>query len=129
MKSKEKDSENKFSMVDVGALWKKKDYWSGVIRLPEGEIEIIVLENQDKSSDRHPDYLIEHDDEKIGALWEREAKSGIAYLAGEVNYPDQVFVKIFKNKFKKEKKHPDYRIYVDSPAEETTKGEDEPIKY
>lgn len=49
--------------------------------------------------------------ESIGALWLGESKNGTKYMSGEVEI-DGVKHKIivFKNKYKEEDRHPDYRI-------------------
>ena len=49
--------------------------------------------------------------EKIGALWVKENKNGKKYLSGEIEFNgEKVRIVIFKNTYKKEKKHPDYII-------------------
>jgi len=50
--------------------------------------------------------------EKIGALWIHE-KKGLKYLAGTVEVGgEKIQVFVFKNKYKKNDKHPDYIIYL-----------------
>lgn len=53
---------------------------------------------------------------EIGALWSKESKAGQKYLSGvvEVNGVKQKIV-IFKNNYKQEDKHPDYRILKSEP--------------
>jgi uncharacterized protein (DUF736 family) len=55
----------------------------------------------------------------IGALWlKRSEKNGTQYFSGKVvvNGVTQEIV-IFKNDFKKQPKHPDYRIYPSQPRQ------------
>ena len=50
--------------------------------------------------------------ESIGALWINEGKN-IKYLAGEITIDNEVTkIVVFKNSYKTEEKHPDYRIYL-----------------
>jgi uncharacterized protein (DUF736 family) len=50
---------------------------------------------------------------EIGALWLRKSKDGnTTYLSGVIN---GIPVIVFKNGFKKEDKHPDYRVYKSEP--------------
>lgn len=50
--------------------------------------------------------------ESIGALWINEGKN-IKYLAGEITLDGEVTkIVVFKNSYKTEEKHPDYRIYL-----------------
>ena len=50
--------------------------------------------------------------ESIGALWINEGKN-IKYLAGEITLDNEVTkIVVFKNSYKTEEKHPDYRIYL-----------------
>jgi uncharacterized protein (DUF736 family) len=49
---------------------------------------------------------------EVGALWKREASDN-PHLSGSINIDGtehKIF--IFKNKFKEEDKHPDYRVYI-----------------
>ncbi len=48
--------------------------------------------------------------ESIGAIWERDGKGGV-FLSGEIEVDGQkVKFVAFRNKYKKEEKHPDWRI-------------------
>jgi hypothetical protein len=47
-------------------------------------------------------------DDKLGALWCGKSQNGVEYMSGEINGKRVI---VFKNKFKKEDKHPDYVIY------------------
>ena len=55
--------------------------------------------------------------EKIGALWLRKDKNGKLYMSGKIR-EEKIYV--FRNKFKKEDKHPDYIVN----AADDEKGED-----
>lgn len=50
---------------------------------------------------------------KIGALWKMTSKKGAKYLSGEINFPREQRIVVFKNSFKKNEKEPDYLIYID----------------
>lgn len=52
----------------------------------------------------------------IGALWLNESKSGTKYMSGSIEI-DGVKHKIvvFKNNYKEQEKHPDYKIYLSTP--------------
>ena len=51
-----------------------------------------------------------------GALWLNVSKTGTKYMSGSVEI-DGVKTKIvvFKNNYKEEEKHPDYRIFLSTP--------------
>ena len=54
----------------------------------------------------------ENKNQNIGALWINEGKN-IKYLAGEIELDGKVTkIVVFKNSYKTEEKHPDYRIFV-----------------
>ena len=46
--------------------------------------------------------------QSIGALWRQKSKAGKEYMSGTIN---GVKVVVFANEYKKEDKHPDYRIF------------------
>ena len=52
------------------------------------------------------------ENEKLGALWLKTSKAGNKYLQGTI-YTEKGEIKIiiFKNKTKKQDKHPDYFIF------------------
>lgn len=45
----------------------------------------------------------------IGGLWLQKDRNGRHYMTGNIQGTKVV---VFKNDFKKEDKHPDYRVYV-----------------
>jgi uncharacterized protein (DUF736 family) len=56
--------------------------------------------------------------ESIGALWLNEAKDGKKYMSGVVTIDgtDHKIV-VFRNNYKEEEKHPDYKIYPSKPRD------------
>jgi len=61
----------------------------------------------DKTSDNFPDWKGDN-----VAGWERTSKSGVDYLALDIDKEKYV---AFKNKYKKEDKHPDYNVLKSTP--------------
>ena len=61
--------------------------------------------------------------ESIGAFWINESQSGKKYLSGSVtvNGVTQKVV-VFKNDYKQEDKHPDYRVYESTPKGEQSQA-------
>lgn len=59
---------------------------------------------------------------QLTGLWSNTSKDGETYLTG--NLSGGVRIVVFKNKFKKEPKHPDYQVYL-SPSEKKEKPKDE----
>lgn len=54
----------------------------------------------------------------LGALWINESKAGNKYMAGQIEVDGKkIKIVVFKNKFKEEEKHPDYRIFPSQPKE------------
>ena len=52
-------------------------------------------------------------DRKIGSFWVVEDKNGEKYLSGEVFFKEEKQkVMLFKNKNKKQEKHPDWELYL-----------------
>lgn len=53
------------------------------------------------------------ENKSIGALWTHESKDGNKYLSGVVEVDGKkVDIVVFKNKYKKESKHPDFQIFL-----------------
>jgi len=53
------------------------------------------------------------DNANIGALWEKVSKAGDTYFSGLVDLGNgKTQIVVFKNKYKKEERHPDYKIYI-----------------
>lgn len=63
----------------------------------------------------------------IGALWITEGKN-IKYLAGEIELDgEKSRIVVFKNSFKTEEKHPDYKIYLKTKKEAEADPEELPF--
>ena len=63
-------------------------------------------------------------EQNCGALWKHESKAGETYLSGVVEIDGKkVDIVVFKNKYKEEPKHPDYRIFPSTPQ-----GEQQPVE-
>lgn len=58
-------------------------------------------------------------EKNIGALWLKTAKNGSKYMSGvvEINGEKHSIV-VFKNNYKEQDKHPDYRIFPSEPRED-----------
>ena len=59
--------------------------------------------------------------DEIGVLWEKDGANG-KYFTGTINGQKVV---VFANKFKKEERHPDWRVLISRPKEE--RGEEPPF--
>jgi hypothetical protein len=54
----------------------------------------------------------------IGALWEKQSKKG-TWFSGSIEIKgEKISIVAFKNEFKTEGKHPDYKILISKPKEE-----------
>ena len=54
----------------------------------------------------------------IGALWKKESKAGNVYLSGQIEVNgNKINLVVFKNNYKEQKKHPDYKIYLSEPLQ------------
>lgn len=77
-----------------------------------------------------PRKTAKHEEKKntsIGALWINEGKN-IKYLAGEIEVDGtKTKIVVFKNSYKTEEKHPDYRIYLRNTKAEEPAEEDLPF--
>ena len=59
----------------------------------------------------------------IGALWLNQSKNGVKFLTGNIEINNQkIKIVVFKNKNKKEAKHPDYNILLSEPKSDTPTG-------
>ena len=55
----------------------------------------------------------------IGALWQHESRNGAKYLSGVIEIDGKKHdIVVFKNTFKEEAKHPDFRIFPSTPKGE-----------
>ena len=64
--------------------------------------------------------------QSLGALWVSATKDGKKYLSGEIAIDGQkTKIVVFKNNYKEEDKHPDYKIFQKIiPNDNTDKGWD-----
>lgn len=57
-------------------------------------------------------------DKSIGALWLNESKAGKKYMSGSIEIDGVKHkVVVFKNDYKEEDKHPDYKVYPSTPRD------------
>jgi len=60
----------------------------------------------------------------IGGLWKNISKNNNEYMAGSVEIDGKTTkLIIFKNDYKKEDKHPDFKIFVRTPVGEQTENQ------
>ena len=63
-------------------------------------------------------------DKSIGALWENESKNGKTFLKGSIEIDGQkIAIICFKNDLKEKDTHPDWRIFVSKPKEDSDKSD------
>lgn len=60
-------------------------------------------------------------EDELGALWEKEGSNGL-YMTGKINGQSVV---VFKNRQKKNDKHPDWRVLKAKPRTEQPKPADD----
>jgi uncharacterized protein (DUF736 family) len=61
-------------------------------------------------------------EQDIGALWQKQSAKG-PYLSGSITLAGAKYeIVCFLNNFKKEAKHPDYRIFLSQPREQSSYG-------
>lgn len=59
-------------------------------------------------------------EQSIGALWEKESGKGGKFFSGNIEVNgEKISIVVFKNNYKEESKHPDYKIFLSKPREET----------
>ena len=65
------------------------------------------------------------ENQSIGALWKHKTDEGLVYLSGTIEVGGNEYrIAVFKNKYKKEDRHPDYRILPQTQqAKQTTDDE------
>lgn len=62
-------------------------------------------------------------EKSIGALWEKKSSKG-TWFSGSIEVDNKkISIVVFSNDFKKEDKHPDYKIYVSQPKKQEMAGE------
>lgn len=64
--------------------------------------------------------MAEKQEEKsIGALWQKQSKNGANYFSGSIEIDEKkISIVVFKNKFKEQDKHPDWKIFISTPQGE-----------
>ena len=61
--------------------------------------------------------------ESIGALWLNESQAGKKYMSGTITIGGVTQkVVVFRNTYKEEPKHPDYRVYESTPRGEQSQA-------
>lgn len=59
-------------------------------------------------------------EQPIGALWQKRSKKGTEFMSGTISIEGKAYeVVIFKNSYKKEPKHPDWKVYPSKPREDS----------
>jgi hypothetical protein len=65
-------------------------------------------------------------EKSIGGLWVKDSNKG-KFFSGVIEIDGKrTSIVVFKNKFKEEEKHPDYKIFLSRPKEQKPKPEVEP---
>ena len=63
-------------MATIGTFTKTDTGFSGTLYTLAVKAEVTLKKNNDKQSDKHPDYELLFRDLKIGAAWDRTGKKG-----------------------------------------------------
>lgn len=64
----------------------------------------------------------EQKEKSIGALWKKESSKGTTFLSGELEIEGKKHrIVVFKNTYKEQEKHPDYRIFLSQPMKQEAK--------
>lgn len=70
--------------------------------------------------------MSEEKEKSIGALWAKQSSKG-EYFTGQLELNDEkIKIVVFKNNYKKEDKHPDWKIFLSTPkpqVQETNNSE------
>jgi hypothetical protein len=54
----------------------------------------------------------------IGALWEKNSSKGLKFFSGQIEVNEEkIQIVVFKNDYKKEDKHPDWKIFISKPKD------------
>jgi len=70
--------------------------------------------------------MADSQEQSIGALWSKQSKGGANYFSGSIEIEGKkTQIVVFKNQFKKEEKHPDWKIFVSVPQGQQNKPEPE----
>lgn len=61
--------------------------------------------------------MADEKNQSIGALWEKQSKKG-TWFSGQIEIEgEKIPIVVFKNDYKKEDKHPDWKIFISQPRE------------
>lgn len=64
----------------------------------------------------------------IGALWKNKSQKGDTYLSGSIEIgKEKIDIIVFKNNYKEQEKHPDYKIYLKTKQEAKEENTNEKI--
>ena len=71
-----------------------------------------------------------NDLEEIGALWSKRDKNDEPFLSGQIEVNgEKKKILVFKNKHRKEDKHPNYRIFLSDGPPKKKDFEDEDVPF
>lgn len=69
------------------------------------------------------------ENKSIGALWEKKSGKGTWFSGSIETNGEKIQIVVFKNDYKKEEKHPDYKIFVSKPKENHPVGNNQESTY
>lgn len=93
----------------IGACW-TEEAKIGTIEINGEKHQIAIVPNKFKKTEKHPDFEIKLVS-KIGALWNKQNKSGGTYQHGVIEFgDDKVRVVVFTNNDKSKETQPDVTI-------------------
>ncbi|AEH45819.1 hypothetical protein Thein_1965 [Thermodesulfatator indicus DSM 15286] len=119
----------KEKLVKIGSLWNRvmdegKKYKGGRLDLgPLGRVSVALFREEEKESDKHPDFVLYCEKKQIGAFWLKKNKNKKrSFLSGNIL---GIPVNIFAVNGKKSENGADYVIvrFADSPKEQETTAE------
>lgn len=68
--------------------------------------------------------------QSIGALWLRDSQNGTKYMSGVIEIDGvKHSVVVFKNNYKQEDKHPDYRVYLSDKQGQSKHANDSDVPF
>ena len=74
--------------------------------------------------------MAEKKNESIGALWSKTSKSGDQFFSGVLEIDGKKHeIVVFSNGYKKEEKHPDWRIYPSKPRDQKPEPAKQPDEF
>lgn len=70
--------------------------------------------------------MADEKNQSIGALWEKQSKKG-TWFGGQIELKGvKIPIVVFKNDYKKEEKHPDWKIFISQPRNENNQEKSYP---